>query len=87
LLEAAKNMPAPHSLQPWTYHSLSGLLAVTKMRLMIDPEFRSQATLFNTAAGVVEHEIGDSVLNHSLLGLARGKIFWATCPKWRFPST
>jgi len=29
LLEAAKNMPAAHSLQPWTYYCLLGLLAVT----------------------------------------------------------
>jgi len=33
LLEAAKNMPAAHSLQPWTYHSLFGLLAVTGLRI------------------------------------------------------
>jgi integrase/recombinase XerD len=33
LLEAAKNMPAPHSLQPWTYHCLFGLLAVTGLRI------------------------------------------------------
>jgi integrase len=33
LLEAAKNMPAPHTLQPWTYHSLFGLLAVTGLRI------------------------------------------------------
>ena len=33
LLETAKNMPAAHSLQPWTYHCLLGLLAVTGLRL------------------------------------------------------
>ena len=33
LLEAAKNMPAQHSLQPWTYHCLFGLLAVTGLRI------------------------------------------------------
>lgn len=33
LLEAAKNMAAPHSLQPWTYHCLIGLLAVTGLRI------------------------------------------------------
>lgn len=33
LLEAAKNMPATHSLQPWTYHCLFGLLAVTGLRI------------------------------------------------------
>ena len=33
LLESAKNMPAAHSLQPWTYHCLLGLLAVTGLRI------------------------------------------------------
>jgi integrase/recombinase XerD len=33
LLEAARNMPATHSLQPWTYHCLFGLLAVTGLRI------------------------------------------------------
>jgi integrase/recombinase XerD len=33
LLEAAKNMPVTHSLQPWTYHCLLGLLAVTGLRI------------------------------------------------------
>lgn len=33
LLEAAKNMPTAHSLQPWTYHCLFGLLAVTGLRI------------------------------------------------------
>lgn len=33
LLEAAKNMPAAHSLQPWTYHCLLGLLTVTGLRI------------------------------------------------------
>ena len=33
LLETAKNMPAAHSLQPWTYHCLLGLLAVTGLRI------------------------------------------------------
>jgi integrase len=33
LLEGAKNMPATHSLQPWTYHCLLGLLAVTGLRI------------------------------------------------------
>jgi integrase/recombinase XerD len=33
LLEAAKNMPATHKLQPWTYHCLFGLLAVTGLRI------------------------------------------------------
>ena len=33
LLEAAKNMPTTHSLQPWTYHCLLGLLAVTGLRI------------------------------------------------------
>jgi len=33
LLEAAKNMPTTHSLQPWTYYCLFGLLAVTGLRI------------------------------------------------------
>jgi integrase len=33
LLEAARNMPATHPLQPWTYHCLFGLLAVTGLRI------------------------------------------------------
>jgi len=33
LLEAAQTMPATHSLQPWTYHCLFGLLAVTGLRI------------------------------------------------------
>jgi integrase len=33
LLEAAKNMPATHNLQPWTYYCLLGLLAVTGLRI------------------------------------------------------
>jgi integrase len=33
LLDAAKNMPATHSLQPYTYHCLFGLLAVTGLRI------------------------------------------------------
>jgi integrase len=33
LLEAAKSMPATHSLQPWTYYCLLGLLAVTGLRI------------------------------------------------------
>jgi len=33
LLEAAKNMPTTHRLQPWTYHCLLGLLAVTGLRI------------------------------------------------------
>jgi integrase/recombinase XerD len=33
LLEAAKKMPAAHSLQPCTYHCLLGLLAVTGLRI------------------------------------------------------
>jgi integrase/recombinase XerD len=33
LLQAARNMPATHSLQPWTYHCLLGLLAVTGLRI------------------------------------------------------
>jgi len=33
LLEAAKNMSAAHSLQPWTYHCLLGLLAVAGLRI------------------------------------------------------
>jgi integrase/recombinase XerD len=33
LLEAAQKMPATHSLQPWTYHCLFGLLAVTGLRI------------------------------------------------------
>jgi integrase len=33
LLEAAKDMRATHSLQPWTYHSLLGLLAVSGLRI------------------------------------------------------
>ena len=33
LLEAAKSMPTTHSLQPWTYHCLLGLLAVTGLRI------------------------------------------------------
>ena len=33
LLEGAKEMPATHALQPWTYHCLLGLLAVTGLRI------------------------------------------------------
>jgi integrase len=33
LLEAAQKMPTTHSLQPWTYHCLFGLLAVTGLRI------------------------------------------------------
>ena len=33
LLETAKNMPAAHTLQPWTYHCLLGLLAVAGLRI------------------------------------------------------
>ena len=33
LLEVAKDMPTTHSLQPWTYHCLFGLLAVTGLRI------------------------------------------------------
>ena len=33
MLEAAANMPTTHSLQPWTYHCLFGLLAVTGLRI------------------------------------------------------
>jgi site-specific recombinase XerD len=33
LLEAARNMATTHSLQPWTYHCLFGLLAVTGLRI------------------------------------------------------
>ncbi|HEY6372935.1 MAG TPA: tyrosine-type recombinase/integrase [Candidatus Sulfotelmatobacter sp.] len=33
LLEAAKNMPSTHSLQPWTHYCLFGLLAVTGLRI------------------------------------------------------
>jgi integrase len=33
LLDAARNMPTTHSLQPWTYHCLFGLLAVTGLRI------------------------------------------------------
>lgn len=33
LLDAAKDMRATHSLRPWTYHSLLGLLAVSGLRI------------------------------------------------------
>jgi integrase/recombinase XerD len=33
LLRAAQDMRATHSLQPWTYHCLLGLLAVTGLRI------------------------------------------------------
>jgi len=33
LLKAAKNMPATHTLQPWTYYCLFGILAVTGLRI------------------------------------------------------
>jgi integrase/recombinase XerD len=33
LLDAAQNMHTTHSLQPWTYHCLFGLLAVTGLRI------------------------------------------------------
>ena len=33
LLEAARGMRSTHSLQPWTYHCLLGLLSVTGMRI------------------------------------------------------
>jgi integrase/recombinase XerD len=33
ILDAARNMPTTHSLQPWTHHCLFGLLAVTGLRI------------------------------------------------------
>ena len=44
LLEAAKNMPTTHSLQPWTYHCLLGLLAVTGLRISEVLNLRAQTS-------------------------------------------
>jgi integrase len=33
LLKAAKDLPATHSLRPWTHHCLLGVLAVTGLRI------------------------------------------------------
>jgi integrase/recombinase XerD len=44
LLETAKNMPATHSLQPWTYCCLLGLLAVTGLRISETLNLRCQTS-------------------------------------------
>jgi integrase len=63
LLEGAKNMPATHSLQPWTYHCLLGLLAVTGLR--ISEALNLQSTDIDWSEGVVT--IRDSKFGKSRL--------------------
>lgn len=62
LLEVAKNMPAPHSLQPWTYHCLFGLLAVTGLRI-------SEA--LNLLSTDVDWSEGILTIRHSKFGKSR----------------
>jgi len=62
LLEAAKNMPAQHSLQPWTYHCLFGLLAVTGLRI-------SEA--LNLRSTDVDWSVGILTLRDSKFGKSR----------------
>jgi hypothetical protein len=52
----------------------SGANRSYKMRLMIASEFRSQARPLKTVTRAVAHAIGDSVLYHSVPGLARGEV-------------
>jgi integrase/recombinase XerD len=62
LLEAAQNMPATHSLQPWTYHCLFGLLAVTGLRI-------SEA--LNLRVTDVDFTDGILTIRHSKFGKSR----------------
>lgn len=62
LLEAAKAMPATHSLQPWTYHCLFGLLAVTGLRI-------SEA--LNLRVSDVDWTEGILTIRHSKFGKSR----------------
>jgi integrase/recombinase XerD len=63
LLEVAKNMPTTHSLQPWTYHCLFGLLAVTGLRISEALNLRS--TDVNYSEGILT--IRDSKFGKSRL--------------------
>ena len=62
LLEAAKAMPATHSLQPWTYYCLFGLLAVTGPRI-------SEA--LNLRISDVDWTEGILTIRHSKFGKSR----------------
>ena len=62
LLEAAQNMPATHSLQPWTYHCLFGLLAVTGLRI-------SEA--LNLRVTDIDWSEGILTIRHSKFGKSR----------------
>jgi integrase/recombinase XerD len=62
LLKAAQNMPATHSLQPWTYHCLFGLLAVTGLRI-------SEA--LNLRVTDVDWTEGILAIRHSKFGKSR----------------
>jgi integrase/recombinase XerD len=62
LLEAAQTMPATHSLQPWTYHCLFGLLAVTGLRI-------SEA--LNLRVSDVDWTEGILTIRHSKFGKSR----------------
>ena len=62
LLEAAQRMPATHSLQPWTYHCLFGLLAVTGLRI-------SEA--LNLKVTDVDWTEGILTIRHSKFGKSR----------------
>ena len=62
LLEAAKSMPTTHSLQPWTYHCLFGLLAVTGLRI-------SEA--LNLRSTDVDWSEGVLTIRHSKFGKSR----------------
>ena len=62
LLEAALRMPATHSLQPWTYHCLFGLLAVTGLRI-------SEA--LNLKVTDVDWTEGILTIRHSKFGKSR----------------
>jgi integrase len=62
LLEAAQNMPATHSLQPWTYYCLFGLLAVTGLRI-------SEA--LNLRVTDVDFTDGILTIRHSKFGKSR----------------
>ena len=62
LLEAAKNMRATHSLQPWTYHCLLGLLAVTGLRI-------SEA--LNLRSADIDWSEGVLTIHHAKFGKSR----------------
>src|ERR1019366_265706 len=63
LLDAAQNMHTTHSLQPWTYHCLFGLLAVTGLRVRGGPHL--PATYVDWAEGILT--IRDSKFGKSRL--------------------